>query len=59
MESAKFIIGFTGTYLHYDNASETELEPKFEESVAQRVKKKREKSAKQEEKWLRILKPNA
>lgn len=50
MESAKFIIGFTGTYLHYDNASETELEPKFEESVAQRVKKKREKSAKQEEK---------
>ena len=50
MESAKFIIGFTGTYLHYDNASETELEPKFEESVVQRVKKKRQKSAKQEEK---------
>ena len=29
---------FTGVYLHYDNVSEPESKPKFEENIAERTK---------------------
>ena len=40
---------FTGAYFHYDNAFKPESEPKFEESVAERTKLKRQESAEQNE----------
>ena len=49
---------FTCTYLHYDHASKTESEPKFEESIAEGVEKRRQKSVEQERKGLQILTPN-
>ena len=38
---------FTGVYLHYDNVTKSELEPKCEESIAERTKLRRQESAKQ------------
>ena len=38
---------FTGVYLHYDNVTKSELEPKCEEIIAERTKLRRQESAKQ------------
>ena len=34
---------FTGVYLHYENASEAESNPKFEENIAEKTKLRRQR----------------
>ena len=46
---------FTGPYLHYENVSKTE--PESEETIAERVKLKRQESAGQPGQRINILTP--